>query len=155
MYKKILATILGATMLFTVGCGKEDTSDVVLDPTTLADQMMEVFKPQGEMLALSPETIDNYYDIDPTVVTNYKVYVSTSFIGEELAVFELVEGTDLDTVLDQRLQDMKDSFDGYLPEELSAVNDTGEVLTNGNVICFIVGDNDGTQGAKDLFTSAK
>ena len=157
MYKKILAGMMVATMMMTVGCGKgaDEKTPVTLDPIAVADSMMEVFQPQGEMLELTPDTISNYYDIDTEKVVNYKVYMSSSFIGEEIAVFEVVDGVDLNAVLEQRLQDMKDSFEGYLPEELDAVNNTGEMIQNGNLVCLIVGDNEGSQGAKDIFSSAQ
>ena len=154
MYKKGLMGILCAVMILCVGCGSEK---VVLDSAVVADKMMEVFEPQGEMLELSSDTLSNFYTIDTEKELAYKVYVSTSYIGEEIAVFDITGDKDVDfnKVLEQRMEDLKESFDGYLPEEMDAVTSTGEILTNGNLVCLVIGDNAGTQSAKDIFSAAE
>ena len=154
MCKKGLMGTLCAVMMLSVGCGSEK---VVLDQTVVADAMMEVFVPQGEMFELSADTISNFYTIDTEKELEYTVFVSTSFIGEEIAVFDMTGDEDIDfnQVLEQRMEDLKESFDGYLPEEMEVVTSTGEILTNGNLICLVIGDNEGTQNAKDIFQSAE
>lgn len=153
--KKTIAILLAALMLMMVGCGSNDTKKV-LDPVKVAEDMKAVFVPQGELLEVADSVLDNYYTLDPEVFNGHRIYISTSFIAEEIAVFGVREGKteEAKKVLEQRLTDLKASFDGYLPDELASLNDNAKILENGNLLCLLAGEGDGRTAAEKAFLEA-
>ena len=79
------------------------------------------------------------------------------YIGEEVAVFRLAEGKKADDVkamCQQRIQDLKDSFDGYLPEEYDTVKENAVVLSEGDIVAMVTGAKEGVDAAKAVFEKA-
>ncbi|MEG1777721.1 MAG: DUF4358 domain-containing protein [Angelakisella sp.] len=158
--KKIIAAVMTMAILtVAAGCGgKAPASDTkkVLDPIKTADAMLAVLAPQGEMLAVEDSVLDNYYTVDKDIVGGQKIYISTSFIAEEIAVFAVKDGKteDAKKMCEARLKDLKDSFDGYLPEELASLEANAKILTNGNLVCLLAGKGDGLAAAEKVFTES-
>ncbi|MEG0753932.1 MAG: DUF4358 domain-containing protein, partial [Angelakisella sp.] len=144
--KKLLAvTLTLAVLVAAVGCGSSNDTKKQLDPVKTADDMLTVFAPQGEMIAVEDSVLDNYYTVNSDVIAGQKVYISSSFIAEEIAVFAVKDGKteEAKKMVEQRIKDLKDSFEGYLPDELASLETNAKVLTNGNLVCLLTGEGDG------------
>lgn len=156
--KRILAMILTAALLVSaVGCGGKDDTKEVLDPAKVADDMLAVFAPQGELQELVGDTVSSFYNIDSEVISGQKVYVSTAWIAEEIAVFAVKDGKESDAkkMLETRISDLKASFDGYLPDELASLEASARILTKGNLVCLLIGEGEGAAAAEKVFTESK
>ncbi len=145
--KKIMVSLVLSLTILLAGCGESTTEH---DLVTVYDDMVAVFAPNGEMMELSADTVTNFYDIDPTVV-NFKVYTSSSFLAEEIGIFEVTDDVDLEAIATARMDDLSDSFDDYIPEQYEIATKNGTVMTKGNLVCFIVGSSDGYEAAKAVF----
>ncbi len=158
--KKHIALILVFMLTISLlgGCGSKSTAKDV-DPVKTADEMLAIFSPQGELEPVGESVVSNYYDIDPAVVKDYKIYISPSFIAEEIAVFRLVD--DKQTTIDaakamaeKRLGDLKTTFDGYLPEELASLEENAEIYANGTTVCFVTGAAESKEAALKILKAA-
>lgn len=153
----VLALILSLSLAACGGSGSGSSASVKdVDPAALADDMLEALAPQGEMLEVSGDVAANYYTMGEEV-SSYKIYVSSMYIGEEVAVFQLSDAAQADTakkMCEKRIQDLKDSFDGYLQEEYTAVDENATVLSNGNIVAMVTGTADGVAAAKEVFEKA-
>lgn len=154
MMKKILAMILALSLL-VAGCGGAK-SKTIADPIKVADDMLAVLAPQGELLEVTDGVLDNYYTLDSAVFEGHKIYISTSFIAEEVAVFSVKDGKTAEAkkVLEQRLTDLKKSFDGYRQEELASLTENAKVLEGANLVCLLAGTGDGRAAAEKVFVDA-
>lgn len=144
-----------AVLLTAAGCGDKADSKAA-DPAKVADDMLAALDAQGELLEASDSVLDNYYTVDSQAVTAHKVYISTAFIAEEVAVFACADGKE-DTVVkmaEQRLQDLKDSFDGYLPEEYASLEQNARILKGGGLVCLLAGSAEGVEAAMAVFDTA-
>lgn len=157
--KRIVAGILAVMLLAAVGCSSKDEASgspdeaATLSAEAVADAMKEVFTTQGELLLVESSVIDNYYAVTDEVITDYKVYISPSYIAEEIAVLSYAEGKSAEAkkIVEQRLADLKESFDGYRPEELATLESNAVILEGGNKICLLTGEGDGVGAAKKVF----
>ena len=153
--KRILALLCAALLTLSLAaCG--GSGGKTADPGTLADDMLKALAPQGETMEVTGDVAANYYQIGDEV-KDYRIYLSTMYIAEEVAVFRLAEGKKADDVkamCQQRIQDLKDSFDGYLPEEYAAVEENAVVLASGDVVAMVTGTKEGVAAAKEVFEKA-
>ena len=153
--KRFTALLLAAFLLLSLAaCGGSDGKTA--DPKTLADDMLAALKAQGETMEVTGDVAANYYEMGEAV-KEYRVYVSTMYIGEEVAVFQLKDTKDADTVkkmCEARIQSLLDSFDGYLPEEYAAVEENAVVLASGDVVAMVTGTKEGVAAAKEVFEKA-
>lgn len=154
--KRFTALLLAAFLLLSLAACGGGSDGKTADPKTLADDMLAALKAQGETMEVTGDTAENYYAMGD-MVKDYRIYLSTMYIGEEVAVFRLAEGKKADDVkamCQQRIQDLKDSFDGYLPEEYAAVEENAVVLASGDVVAMVTGTKEGVAAAKEVFEKA-
>lgn len=145
----LLCAVLLTVSLAACGGGKTKTAD----PAALADAMLEALEPQGETIEAAGEVAANYYAIGDEV-QEYRVYLSAMYIAEEVAVFRLADAKNAESVkkmCETRIQDLKDQFEDYLPEEYRAVNDNAVVLAEGDIVAMVVGTAEGVAAAKAVF----
>ena len=145
----LLCAILLTVSLAACGGGKTKTAD----PAVLADAMLEALEPQGEMIDATGEVAANYYAMGDEV-KGYRIYLSGMYIAEEVAVFQLGDTKDAETVkkmCESRIQDLKDQFEDYLPEEYQTVNDNAVVLAEGDIVAMVTGTAEGVAAAKAVF----
>lgn len=145
-----LVCVLLLTLSFTsCGGGKAKTAD----PKALADAMLETLEVQGEMMEVTGDVAANYY-VMGAEVKDFRIYLSTMYIAEEVAVFQVDDAKNADAVkkmCENRIEDLKDSFEGYLPEEYETMNDNAVVLAEGNIVAMVVGTAEGVAAAKEVF----
>lgn len=153
--KRLLALTLSLVMLISMaGCGnKTERKDV--DINTLADQMKDALNPSGEVIEMTSGVIGNYYDMGD-LIQEYKVYTSTVYLAEEVAVFRVKAGSkvsDAEKMLDARKTALLSSFDDYLPEQYKIVEENTKILVSGDIICLVVGQEAGVAAAEEIFNS--
>lgn len=150
--RRIIALLFAVIMIVSlVGCGGGKVKTA--DPAALAEAMLEALEPQGEVMEASGNVAANYYDIGGDVKA-YRIYLSTMYIAEELAVFQLSDAKNADAakkMCEGRIQDLKDSFEDYLPEEYQTVKDNAAVLAEGDIVALVIGTADGVAAAKAVF----
>ena len=158
--KRILALLAAAALTLSLAaCGGgngSSSSAKAVDPKALADDMLEALAAQGETQDVTGDVAANYYDMGEAV-KDYKIYISTMYIGEEVAVFQLADQKEADTVkkmCEKRIQDLKDSFKDYLDEEYAAVDENATVLAKGDIVAMVTGTKDGVAAAKAVFDKA-
>ena len=154
--KKLLVLFLAAAMSLSLlaGCGNSDSgsSSKNVDPAKLADDVLAALAPQGEMMEAGEKVLSNYYTVDSKVVKSSKIYISSSWTAEEVAVFRLVDSKQetmdaAEAMIHQRIDNLTASFDGYLPEELAILEDNSVIYRQGDIICFVSGSADGVAAA--------
>ena len=154
--KRVLALFLSVLFVLSLAaCGGKETAKTA-DPKALADDMLKALEPQGETMEVTGDTAANYYDLGDAV-KEYRIYLSTMYIAEEVAVFQAADAKDVDTLktmCENRIAALKDSFDGYLPEEYTTVDENAVVLAGGDIVALVVGSKDGVAAAKAVFEKA-
>lgn len=119
---KITGLLLALTLLLA-GCGgKEKNLD--LNPDELAQAILEEVSFQAELMPISQSAVDNWYFLNDSVA-EYAIYINVSVVpAEEIAVLVGRSADDLESlnkILDQRLQNLEESFEGYQPGELPKI----------------------------------
>lgn len=149
----LLCAILLTLSLAACGGDKGSGSGKTADPKALADEMLTALSPQGETMEVTGDVAANYYSIGDAV-KDYRIYLSTMYIAEEVAVFRVADAEDTEAVekiCEGRIHDLKDSFEGYLPEEYATVDENATVLTEGDIVALVIGTKDGVAAAKEVF----
>ena len=154
--KRILALLCAALLTLSLAACGGGSGGKTADPGTLADDMLKALAPQGETMEVTGDVAANYYQIGDEV-KDYRIYLSTMYIAEEVAVFRLADAKKADTVkklCETRVQDLKDSFDGYLPDEYATVDENATVLASGDIVALVIGTKEGVAAAKEVFEKA-
>ena len=153
--KRILALMLSILFVLSLAaCGGKETKTA--DPKALADDMLKALAAQGETMEVTGDVAANYYTMGDSV-KEYRIYLSTMYLAEEVAVFRAADEKSVDAVksmCEQRISDLKDSFDGYLPEEYAVVDENATVLAGGDIVALVIGSKDGVAAAKAVFDKA-
>lgn len=172
MKKNVMVKILAMMMalcLLAVGCGGKDSAASGSsngngssaaqppDPAKVADAMLAAITPRGELPVMEETVVDNFYSFDKGVLSSYKIYASTTYTAEEIAVFaapneDAVKAAE--KAIDTRIDDLKTSFDGYKPEELAVMEENTRVLKADGVVCLLIGDKDNVEKAQKAFAEA-
>ena len=160
--KKLLAILLTACLCLTlpIGCSsnKSDSSKKI-DPSILADNVLTALAPQAELIEVSQNVLSNYYNVDSQVVQAYKIYISSAWTAEEIAVFLLVDDKSstieaAKAMINQREDALTASFEGYLPEELATLQENSAVYHQGRIIAFVSGSAEGVASALTVLRTA-
>ena len=121
--------------------------------TDIAQKLMDGITFDDELIQLEGDRMTTQYDeINADDLEEYTVYVSSSgATPEEVAVFKLKEGGDaqaLEDAIDSRVQDQKDGFVDYVPEEMPKLENCA-ILHQGNYYALVVAGD--SSGAQDIF----
>ena len=162
-FARVLAFVC-AMMLVLAGCGGGDSASggnggSAAAPTAaqVADAMLAAFTPRGELPAMEESVVDNFYSFDKAVLPDYKIYASTTYTAEEIAVFATPGQDAVDAAkkaINTRVDDLKTSFDGYKPEELAVLEENVQILEGNGVVALLMGDSDNVKKAKEAFDKA-
>ena len=137
-----LTLVLAIIMIFS-GCEKKEA--LVIDIDALSTEVINVAEFRDELEELDDTVLTNIYTtIQLDDIERYKVYVnSTSAKAEELAIFEAKDEAKAENILtsvNERIEDLKFGFEGYLPEELKYI-ENAVVKKEGKYVMFAVGQN--------------
>lgn len=143
--KKYVARVLMlviALAAFT-GCSKE--KDVEIDIKSMAENMKNEVGFKDEMSLLEAGMFEYLYEIDESLIKDKVVYVSTGATAEEIAIFEAVDkdaAEEIKNGVSQRIEDQKESFESYIPEEMVKLNNPVLEVKGKYVILCISDNND-------------
>lgn len=139
--KRIILLIM--MMVLLTGCGKEEK--VNIDAQEVANQLLNEVSYDGSMDQMNDDMIALLYDVDPADVSKQIVYCSTDATADEIAVFEATSdeaANRIETVVKQRVEDQKSSFQGYEPKEVEKL-EKAVVKRIGNVVILDVSADSG------------
>ena len=154
--RRFLALLCALLLTLSLAACGGGSGNKTADPGTLADDMLAALSPQGETIEVTGDVAANYYQIGDEV-KDYRIYLSTMYIAEEVAVFRLADAKNVDAakkLCETRIQDLKDSFEGYLPDEYATVEENAVVLAEGDVVALIIGTKEGVAAAEEVFNKA-
>lgn len=150
--KKIFSFLLIFSLVFVLfGCGtstnttnettsfdsEENSASVDEIATVLLSQLQ--FNDEIEENVNDEKTCDTY-GFDSSLVTDIARYVGSGATAEELAIFDCVDSSAIDTVkaaIDERIQYLHDGYSDYGPEQVPEI-DSAVVLTHGNILIFCI-----------------
>ena len=137
--KKVLIAVVAIMVLAMSACGKKE---VKVDVEELSQKLVDEVSFEDELTQVDDMAIENLYGIDNAV--NQRVYVSSGATAEEIAIFEFENTEDAKTgktAALKRIEDQKDSFEFYIPEEVKRL-DNAYVKEVGNyvIVCVAEGD---------------
>ena len=133
--KKCCVTMI-LTALLLCGCG--GGSSKTLDVDELASSLVNDISYEEELVELDEEDIENYVDLEDGVEA--VMYMSGGSTSEEVAVFT---AKDKATAAKQKsnvqtfLEDQKDSFADYIPQEAKRMEDA-VLVTEGKYVILCV-----------------
>ena len=123
--RKRLIACLGLTLTMVLaGCGSK-AEEKTIDAQALASDLVEKVTYTDELNEIDSEMAGELYQIETAV--NAYVYVSSGATAEEVAVFEFADAADAEEAVkaaDTRIQEQKDSFATYIPEEVDKLEHT-------------------------------
>lgn len=112
--KKIV--LISLILLLVSGCGKETTS---FNPNDLANELLTEVDFDDE-LTLFAGDISKIYDMPE--VEDYLIYIGSGATSEEIAIITLKNSSDeadVKAALEKRVEEQKQNFANYVPEEVS------------------------------------
>jgi len=150
MKKKIMIGLIGtaALMAFT-GCGKKEVKSI--DVKTVANSLLKDIEYEDQ---LSEVGYDVVYDMEDIKVADSAVYVSSGATAEEIAAIKCETKEDADkvqTVLEERVKEQKESFENYVPKELDKL-DKAVIMKVGNTVVLSISNDD--VKAKEIIENA-
>lgn len=156
--KRLLTLTLCLMLALSLGaCGSSGkTPPKEVNVPQLADDLLAALEPLGETMELTGDLAQNYYRLDG-LVSEYKIYISTMYIAEEVAVLRLTDAgktKEGKALVEARLADIRASFHNYLPEEFKTANENALVLQQGDIVCLLLGYQPGLDAAKKVFDQA-
>ena len=137
--KNIITVAMLVAVLLTVGCGTakelnvDDVSAKLLSEITYTDELSEIDLETAQML----------FYLDDIQITKAKIYESGGATAEEIAVFECASTEDADrvmTAMQTRVEEQKESFRDYVPEELLKLDAAVLVKSRNVVVLSVSGD---------------
>ena len=118
--KKVMLTVLAAAVLLC-SCG-EQPKDVDID--ALAQQIVEGVSFDDALAEIDDSMISMLYNIEG--YTDAVLYKGSGATAEEVAIFQMGSSDDAKTALEQaqaHIQSQIDSYESYIPEEVSSLED--------------------------------
>ena len=148
--KLIMVGLIGGAMIMSLGaCKKTENKEV--DIATVSDGLLNEISYEDE---LSEVDYDLVYDMEGIEVSESAVYVSSGATAEEIAAFKCKTEEDakkVKEVLGNRVEEQKESFQNYVPEELEKLEKAVIVKEGKSVVLSISNDD---QKAKEIIEEA-
>lgn len=139
-----LALLLMIAPLLFSGCGggQGGESVVQVNPDTAAQAILNEVTFRDTLVKAEDGAADSFYKLDDSVA-GYAIYISGSgATAEEIAVLEVEEGyslSDVQAILDKRVETLKRQFVDYVPEEMVKLEDP-VIVAKGNVAILVLAD---------------
>lgn len=153
MRKAILnLTLILMLVLSLTACNEK--KEVVIDIEALATEATAAAEFREEMQELDEDVIAIIYSsLDLNAVEKFKVFVnSTGGKADELALFEaksVEKAEEVYNAVKERIDDLKFSFDGYVPEELKHI-DNAVLKKEGKYVLFVISEK--FENVNEIFT---
>lgn len=139
MKKSGLTAVLAALALLAAGCGSSAVKEI--DAKALADTLASEVTYEDSLEVLDEEVAGVYFELEDDVTTS--LYMGSGSTAEEVAVFA---ASDEETAKKQLshvqdfLDDQKESFQDYIPEEAKRIDDAVLVQRGKYVILCVSAD---------------
>lgn len=149
--KSLMITLVGTFVIASfTGCKKAENKEI--DIKVVSDKLLNEITYEDE---LSEVEYDLVYTMDDIKVNNSIVYVGSGATAEEIAVIECEskeEAKKALAVLNERVEEQKESFKDYVPKELEKLDDA-VVMQKGNSVILSISNE--SQKAKDIIEKAE
>ena len=152
--KKIftVAIALACTVVMAACGGSSEGKN--LSAEQIANEIKASYKTDTELIELTDNTLSNYYDIDDEDVAEYKVYTSTAFTSEEIAVFKAsssdkVKG--INEAANERKEEIIDNFEDYIPEQYELAKENTKIVSKGEYVLLVTGEKANVDKAVEVF----
>ena len=123
MNKKMrMITSVITTGLLLCACGSKAKD---FDVKALANDLCTQITYQDDLNELDMDTAAMFFNFSDTNIVNGVVYEGSGATAEEIVVIECASEEDAkkaETALKERIEEQKDSFTDYVPEELTKLN---------------------------------
>ena len=151
--KKTAVIICVILLIVSVFSGCKNNDNKVIDIDELSSRLLNEIEYQDEMAEIELDVLDKFYDIETDIINKCKVYKSASgATAEEIAVFEAKSLSDINAIkaaVSKRVDDLKSSFEDYIPAELEKLGKAKAAVIGRYVILFIVNDVDTARSIVD------
>lgn len=141
MRKQRKIALLSAAMLIMsafCACGKQQTE---LDTAAVADTLLEQVEFASALEKASDTTAMLMYDLPEG--TDIELYIGDGSYSDELAIItcsDKSEVTNATQAVKQHLDDLKASFEDYIPEEADKIDDAVTKTVGNHIIVCVSGD---------------
>lgn len=139
--KVVTSVVIAASLL--AGCGSKEASFKVGD---LGNDLNTKITYQDELMLLDVETASMFLNLSDISIVDSAIYEGSGATAEEIVVLECTSGDEAkkaEQMLKDRVEEQKESFKDYVPEELTKL-DAAIVVTNGNyAVLSVSNDPDG------------
>lgn len=137
----VLAMLAALLMGMPAGCGKQEPQDLTVGQ--IAEKLAGLAAAQG--LESAADYADVFYaQVDFEKVEDFEVLSPMMNVkASEIAVFRVKDETDgpeIQQALEQRAQDVRDSFEFYLEDQYE-IAQKAEVRVKGPFVCLMIDEN--------------
>ena len=117
-----------------------------LDTEKLFNDLTEGIHFEDKLQKTSLNSISATYGIELQTLSNGAIYRGSGITAEEIAIFESVKEKDvkkIKTAIKKHIDDKKKAYEGYIPKELSKLENP-TVVTKGNVVVLCISNDSKT-----------
>lgn len=136
---RLLAFLVAGAFLLA-GCSKKEP--VVIQPEEAAQAIQEQVEFKDSLVQADETAAAMFYRLDDSVA-EHAIYISGSgATAEEVAVLKVQEGheaSEVEAIVNKRVEDLKFNFENYRPEEMAKLENP-IIVTQGGVVFFVSAD---------------
>lgn len=146
--KRFFAVMLVVVLCLTAGCGS--SSDFEIDPAAFMENLLQTVAFDCELSQLNDDAVSAFFDLPEG--TEAQVYMGSGAYADHAAIFC---GADRDAAnavmeeMDQYINDLKASFEDYIPEEARKI-DEAVLVQKGTYVVLCIPAMEGADGAKSF-----
>ena len=145
MKRKVYSVLVLALMLvFLTACGSgndADSRDVLSKVTEEFHEEFDTVASYGE--SLYDDSFGNMYGVQFNMINDGAIcYLDEGNSASEVSILHLKKSEDINVTklkLEDRVASRRNTFAGYLPEEVSKI-DNYQIIVQGNFVCLIIAE---------------
>lgn len=143
--------VIGCCVGLITGCSTKSDKEVSIK--SLADELKTKITYEDELSEIDKDTAVQIYNLDSIDIADCIAYVSTGATAEEIVVISANNATDalkVEELLKRRVEEQKESFRDYVPEELKKLDDA-VIEEEGNTVVLSISKEE--EKAEDIIDS--
>ena len=142
MNKKVIYIIIGliviiGIIILIISLNKKD-DNIQINIQELAEQIIQSRSFEDELNMVDKDITMSDYDFTQDEIKNLISYQSTGATSEELVILQVNDKSKLNDVkekINTRLEERKEAFESYLPEEVFKIDNNILEVKNDYIIC--------------------